>query len=108
MTGRWLKRPQLTDEVGGVRVESTVAGEPAVRRASSGQFDLGAQQQLMLFMFLTSLAGSAALVQTRRLGIARRMFATPTSVRTILLGEGLGRFAVALWCRVSTSCWARC
>ena len=86
----------VADEVGGIQVATTVAGEPSVRRASSGQFDLGAQQQLMLFMFLTSLAGSAALVQTRRLGIARRMFATPTSVRTILLGEGLGRFAVAL------------
>ncbi len=86
----------VTDEVGGVQVATTVAGEPSVRRASWGQFDLGAQQQLMLFMFLTSLAGSAALVQTRRLGIARRMFATPTPVRTILLGEGLGRFAVAL------------
>ena len=80
----------MTKEAGGVRVESTVAGEPSARRASLGQFDLGAQQQLMLFMFLTSLAGSAALVQTRRLGIARRMFATPTPVGTILLGEGLG------------------
>jgi len=80
----------------GVHVASTVAGEPFIGRRNWGQFDLGAQQQLMLFMFLTSLAGSAALVQTRRLGIARRMFATPTTVRTILLGEGLGRFGVAL------------
>ena len=86
----------VRDELGGIQVATTVAGEPSVRRASLGQFDLGAQQQLMLFMFLTSLAGSAALVQTRRLGIARRMFATPTTVRTILLGEGLGRFGVAL------------
>ena len=82
-------------ETDGVQVTSTIAGQSAVARPS-GQFDLGAQQQLMLFMFLTSLAGSAALVQTRRLGIARRMFATPTTVRTILLGEGLGRFGVAL------------
>ena len=86
----------VTGESVGVHVASTVAGEPFIGRRSWGQFDLGAQQQLMLFMFLTSLAGSAALVQTRRLGIARRMFATPTTVRTILLGEGLGRFGVAL------------
>lgn len=86
----------VTGETAGVQVESTVAGESFIGRRSWGQFDLGAQQQLMLFMFLTSLAGSAALVQTRRLGIARRMFATPTTVRTILLGEGLGRFGVAL------------
>ena len=84
------------DDIDGVQVATTVAGEPFISRRNWGQFDLGAQQQLMLFMFLTSLAGSAALVQTRRLGIARRMFATPTPVRTILLGEGLGRFAVAL------------
>ncbi|MCY3912115.1 MAG: ABC transporter permease [Chloroflexi bacterium] len=86
----------VAGETAGVQVESTVAGESFIGRRSWGQFDLGAQQQLMLFMFLTSLAGSAALVQTRRLGIARRMFATPTTVRTILLGEGLGRFGVAL------------
>ncbi|MDE2991478.1 MAG: ABC transporter permease [Chloroflexota bacterium] len=86
----------VTTNATGVQVAATVAGESFIARRSWGQFDLGAQQQLMLFMFLTSLAGSAALVQTRRLGIARRMFATPTTVRTILLGEGLGRFGVAL------------
>ncbi len=86
----------VTADTDGVHVESTVAGDSGISRRNWGQFDLGAQQQLMLFMFLTSLAGSAALVQTRRLGIARRMFATPTTVRTILLGEGLGRFGVAL------------
>ncbi|MEA2000390.1 MAG: ABC transporter permease [Actinomycetota bacterium] len=61
-----------------------------------GQFDLGAPQQLLLFVFLTSLAGSAALIQTRRLGVSRRMVSTPTSVRQILLGETGGRFAIAM------------
>lgn len=61
-----------------------------------GQFDLGAPQQLILFVFLTSLAGSAALIQTRRLGVSRRMVSTPTSVGQILLGETGGRFAVAM------------
>ena len=82
-------------QAGGVQVTTTVSGEPIVFD-QFGQFDLGAQQQLVLFMFLTSLAGSAALIQTRRIGVARRMFATPTPVRSILLGEGLGRFGVAL------------
>ena len=81
--------------VSGVEVTTSSAGEPSAFEQFD-QFDLGAQQQLLLFMFLTSLAGSAALIQTRRLGVARRMFATPTPVRSILLGEGLGRFAVAL------------
>jgi len=57
--------------------------------------DLGAHQELVLFMFLTSLSGSAALIQTRKLGVARRMLATPTSTGIILSGETLGRFNVA-------------
>jgi ABC-2 type transport system permease protein len=61
-----------------------------------GQFDLGAPQQLILFVFLTSLAGSAALIQTRRLGVSRRMVSTPTSIGQILLGETGGRFAIAM------------
>ncbi|MCB2222854.1 MAG: ABC transporter permease [Actinobacteria bacterium] len=61
-----------------------------------GAFDLGAHQELILFMFLTSLAGSAALIQTRQLGVARRMLSTPTGTGTILAGETLGRFNVAL------------
>ena len=63
---------------------------------SLGAFDLGAHQELILFMFLTSLAGSAALIQTRQLGVARRMLSTPTSTRTILAGETFGRFNVAM------------
>lgn len=61
-----------------------------------GQFDLGAGQELLLFVFLTSLAGSAALIQTRQLGIADRMLSTPTSPGAILGGLAAGRFAVAV------------
>ena len=61
-----------------------------------GQFDLGAPSMLILFIFLTSLAGSAALIQTRRLGVSRRMVSTPTSIGEILVGETGGRFAVAM------------
>lgn len=78
-----------------VMVAVSSAGEPFALD-ELGQFDSGAQTQLVLFMFLTSLAGSAALIQTRRLGVARRMVATPTSVRMVLAGEGLGRLGVAL------------
>lgn len=61
-----------------------------------GQFDLGAPSMLILFIFLTSLAGSAALIHTRRLGVSRRMVSTPTSIGQILLGETGGRFAIAM------------
>ena len=63
---------------------------------SLGRYGSGASTQLLLFIFLTSLTGSARLIETRRLGVARRMLSTPTSVGTILAGQTLGRLAVAL------------
>ncbi len=78
-----------------VGVDVTTAGEP-IGFFELGRFDASAQAELLLFVFLTSLTASAALIQSRRLGVARRMMSTPTSVRTILVGEGLGRFSIAL------------
>lgn len=60
-------------------------------------FALGAQSQVILFMFLTSMTGATALISTRLLGISRREFSTPTSARTIIVGETLGRYAFALF-----------
>ncbi|HEX9864441.1 MAG TPA: ABC transporter permease [Acidimicrobiia bacterium] len=79
----------------GLEVETTAVGE-ALFPATLGRFDLGASQQLSLFTFLTALAGSAALILSRKLGISRRMLSTPTSARTIVLGEAAGRWAVAM------------
>lgn len=78
-----------------VSVDTTTVGE-AVFPSTLGQFDLGASSQLVLFMFLTGLTGSAAMIQSRQLGVARRMLATPTPSPVIVTGEGLGRFAVVL------------
>ena len=69
----------------------TAGGDSAI-----GSFASGAAAELVLFMFLTSLSASAMLIETRRLGVTRRMLASPTEVRTILVGETLGRFAIAL------------
>ncbi len=60
-------------------------------------FAVGAESQVILFMFLTSMTGAAVLVTTRQLGITRREFSTPTSVRSIIAGEALGRFVFALF-----------
>lgn len=76
-------------------VETASVGE-AGPFARLGQFDLGAYSQLLVFVFLTSLTGSTALIESRRLGVSSRMLATPTPVRVIVLGEGLGRLGVAL------------
>jgi ABC-2 type transport system permease protein len=54
-----------------------------------------APSNLLLFVFITSLAGSAVLIESRRLGVTRRMLGTPTASRTILAGETLSRFSTA-------------
>jgi ABC-2 type transport system permease protein len=63
---------------------------------AEGRFESGASTQLLLFVFLNSLSGAVWLIETRRLGIARRMLSTPTSTRSILGGVLLGRLAIAL------------
>jgi ABC-2 type transport system permease protein len=59
-------------------------------------FAFGAQSQTILFMFLTSMTAATQLVLTRELGVSRRMLATRTPIRAILLGELSGRFLVAM------------
>ncbi|GAA2204179.1 linearmycin resistance permease LnrM [Nonomuraea monospora] len=81
--------------VPGIAVRFTALGAATIPRNVSS-FDIAATSQLLLFTFLTSLTGAAALIETRRLGLSRRMYAAPVSSRTILLGEAAGRVAVAL------------
>lgn len=84
-----------TSEVPTLEVTAVTAGE-SLFEGVSGQFDIGASSQLVLFMFLTGLTGSAALIQSRQLGVTTRMVGSPTSVGTIVLGEALGRFVIVL------------
>lgn len=60
-----------------------------------GRFDLGASQQLLLFVFLSSLTGAATLVQARRFGVVGRVMSAPVSSGQIVAGQALGRFAIA-------------
>ncbi len=87
---------RLTGDLPGIEVSVSYQGE-ALFPSSLGRFDLGASQQLVLFVFITALSGSAALILTRQLGISRRMLSTPTPVGVVLLGESLGRFGVAMF-----------
>lgn len=52
--------------------------------------------QLSLFIFLTSLNGAVYLLTTRKLGVTRRMRAGPARVSSIVTGEAIARFVVAL------------
>ena len=79
----------------GIVVEEVTLGE-AIFPNVSNPFALGAQSQTVLFVFLTSMTAATQLVLTRQLGVSRRMLATPTPVRSILLGELLGRFSIAM------------
>lgn len=81
----------------GIRVVGVeIVAVNAAPGAASGGYGPGAQSQLVLFMFLTSLTGAVELVITRQLGIARRMFSTPTGPWTIIGGESLARIAFAI------------
>ena len=78
-----------------VGVRATVVGK-ALFPATMGRFDLGASSEMVLFIFVMSMIGSVSLIEARRLGVVRRMLSTPTSARTVVLGQGIGRFAVAM------------
>ncbi len=82
-------------ETAGVTVAVEQVGE-GIFPATTGAFQPGAQSQLVLFMFLTSMTAATQLILTRQLGVSRRMVASPVRVSTILAGETLGRFGVAM------------
>jgi ABC-2 type transport system permease protein len=68
----------------------------AVFPTNLGRFDVGASSMLLLFVFVTSMTAATALIETRRIGVSRRMLAAPTRVSSIVAGEALGRVAVAV------------
>jgi ABC-2 type transport system permease protein len=79
----------------GVSIAVTTVGE-GIFPEGTGAFQPGAQSQLVLFMFLTSMTAATQLILSRQLGVSRRMVSTPTPIRTIVVGEMLGRFGVAM------------
>lgn len=73
----------------------TNVSEIAQEFAGLGQFDYGASSQVLLFVFLISLAGSTTLIQSRRLGVTRRTLAAPVTTGQTVVGQALGRLAIA-------------
>lgn len=65
--------------------------------ADRDPFTRGASTQLVLFVFLTTLGGATRIVEGIDLGTTRRMLASPNGAAAVVLGEGLGRFAVAVF-----------
>lgn len=75
-----------------VEVEST--GRASL--TSTNRYAYTAPSNLVLFVFINSLTGGAALVESRKLGVTRRVLAAPVGVGTIVAGAGVTRFVVAL------------
>jgi ABC-2 type transport system permease protein len=69
-------------------------GEPDDEPFGFAQIAVG---MLLLITFLNALTGAAALIQSRKHGVSRRMVSTPTGLRTVVLGEGLGRWGVGMF-----------
>ncbi len=86
---------QVRPTVPAIEVVVSSLGESPIPESLAG-FGLGAQSQLVLFMFVTSMSAAAQLILSRQLGVSSRMVATPTSLGTIVVGEALGRFGVAM------------
>ncbi len=63
---------------------------------STNKYEYTAPSNLVLFVFVNSLTGGGALVESRRLGVTRRMLAAPITAGTIVLGAGCMRLLVAL------------
>src|SRR5439155_23376997 len=84
---------KISPVVPAVSVTQATAGTALFSR-TLGQFDEGAWTELLLFLFLIAMTGSVALIESRRLGVSRRMLATPTSSVTVFTGETLCRLLI--------------
>jgi len=83
--------------VGAPRLEVTSVDRFSQEFDGMGQFEFGAAGQLLLFVFLACLGGSATLIQARRLGVVSRMLAGPVTAGELIAGQVLGRWAIGLF-----------
>ncbi len=66
------------------------------RLAGQGSFALTAAQNLVLFVFITSLSAAALLVRARQSGVLRRSLAAPVSASAVGVGISVGWLALAM------------
>ena len=78
------------------RVEVTTVDTDAEPFVDTNPLGFVAAQELVLFVFLMAMVAAAALIEVRRLGVTRRMLATPATTLEVVLGEALGRYGIAL------------
>ncbi len=88
------------------RVEAIEARTPRVELVSRvvkasqatlpAGYEYSAPTELVLFVFLSAVAGGATIVESRRLHMFERMLAAPVRPRTVVLGESVTYLVVAL------------
>ena len=78
------------------RVAVTTVDVGREQRTGLSQFSLVAPQELVLFVFINSMASGAALVRMRRTGVLRRVLAGPGGAGTIVTGLLAAWLIVAL------------
>ncbi len=109
--GRVQAAQFATSQVGGsfdrnlsvaARTEPTVASIQTVERQVDSSrtvlpegFSYSAPTMLVLFVFLSAIAGGASIVETRRMGMYERMAAAPVNPSTIIVGETTTYVAIA-------------
>jgi ABC-2 type transport system permease protein len=90
----------LTERATGRRLDAVSSRSFQTRygRAPSdvSPFSYTAPSNLVLFVILTSLVFGSGFVSSRQLGTVRRMLATPTPARAIVLGQALTAVVVGL------------
>lgn len=84
---------QIAPSLPGVAVTTVDVGK--ARRTGLSEFSLVAPQELVLFVFINSMASGVALVRMRRTGVLRRVLAGPGGAGTIITG------LLAAWLLVS-------
>jgi ABC-2 type transport system permease protein len=100
------ERTNISSADAAVLAESVAAGSTPVpvttTDVGTGGIDSGspfsypAAANLVLFTFLNTLAVGGVIVESRRLGVTRRLLAGPVSPGTVVAGYAASRFVVAL------------
>ncbi len=71
----------------------TVGSTPLL---AENQYAYTAPANLVLFVFINSVSAGVGMVESRRLGVTRRMLAAPVSPAMIVIGAGVNRMVFAL------------
>lgn len=86
--------PAVTEQMPPITVSGQLLG--TVRESDVNGYATAVPTQLTLFVFLNGMLAGMTLVESRRLGVARRMLATPTGIGPHILGAGMGRWVLGM------------